>query len=281
MARTRTRSGEAGGLALFVIVCCLVVVFTAVERTHHAESELLHRIDASLQTLQGQDLALSPLHFDLEILSVPVRERSAGQIERMLSAVGDKGGIFSFVDRKFGIYAISAQAIDRRQHLANTFLEGYEPFKVDNPALPLYVIARRKRYEFDRIQYSGREDVWQSSRQAFFYPRGDCEDHAILLADWLISMGEDARVVLGEMQGEGHAWVVLFKDGKEYLLEATQKRGLSRNKPYPLAQLFTDYRPKYMFNREDFWEKTATKVSTSYAGKSWKKKSRLRFGRGA
>ena len=58
---------------------------------------------------------------------------------------------------------------------------------------PLYTLAQRKRYQLDAKQYAGRSEVWQTSRQAFFYPRGDCEDHAIALADWLIEMGEDAR----------------------------------------------------------------------------------------
>jgi len=36
-------------------------------------------------------------------------------------------------------------------------------------------------------------------------------------------MGEDARVVVSRTDKSGHAWVVLFKNGKEYLFEAPRK----------------------------------------------------------
>ena len=67
-------------------------------------------------------------------------------------------------------------------------------------------------------------EIWQNSRQAYLHTRGDCEDHAIILADWLIALGHDARVVLGNHRGGGHAWVVLFQDGREMILEATSKK---------------------------------------------------------
>ena len=87
-------------------------------------------------------------------------------------------------------------------------------------------------------------------------------------------MGEDARVVVGDMKGTGHAWVVLFRDGREYLLEATKKYGVSRNKPYPLAALYKDYHPEFMFNRDYFWVNNGTKYTTRYSDNNWEKKSR-------
>ena len=89
---------------------------------------------------------------------------------------------------------------------------------VANPVLALYTVARRKRYQYDHITYPGRSEVWQSSQQAFYSAVGDCEDHAILLADWLIGLGYDARVAVGDYDGAGHAWVVLFAEGQEFLL---------------------------------------------------------------
>ncbi len=169
----------------------------------------------------------------------------------------------------------SAMGIDRRHHFANSYLVGYAPFESQHVWVPLYTLAMRKRYEYDRIQYSGLQDVWQNSRQAFFYTRGDCEDHAIILADWLISMGVDARVVVGDHREQGHAWVVFFDNGKAYLLEATSKRRVRRMGAIPLASMMPAYHPTHMFNREKFWVNTGTRFTTRYSGPQWKLKSRF------
>jgi len=277
VARKKTPAKKTGGFRLFVIVCGLLIVLVALQRKHAEESKLQRMIDASMQALYVDDLFLTDDDLNLEILATPRAYRTSRQIEQMLRSTGDQSGLYSFYDSTKVPYTLSAQGIDSRQHLVNIFLEGYEPFRVDNLALPLYVIARRKTYQVDATQYPGQPDVWQSSRQSFFYPQGDCEDHAVLLADWLISMGEDARVTIGDWNGSGHAWVVLFKNGREYLLEATQKRGVSRNTSYPLAVLFTQYTPEYMFNREYFWTNTGSKFTTSYSGKNWQKRSRLNY----
>ena len=76
------------------------------------------------------------------------------------------------------------------------------------------------------------------------------------------------------MDGGGHAWVVLFKDNREYLLEATRKSGVSRMKAYPLAALHPDYHPRFMFNRDYFWENQGSKYTTDYSGERWVKQSR-------
>ena len=173
-----------------------------------------------------------------------------------------------------GIVNMSAPSITGDHRLVNSYLEGYYPYSVDNPMIPLFVLAQRKQYQLDADQYKGREEVWQTSREAFSFSRGDCEDHALILADWLIAMGEDARVVLGDYKGGGHAWVVLFKDGKEFLLEATRKAGVGRNRPYPLASLHSDYHPQLMFNRSEFWENKGSRYTTRYSGNSWRLQSR-------
>jgi hypothetical protein len=169
----------------------------------------------------------------------------------------------------------SAQGLDRLHHFANSYLVGFEPFETQSIWVPLYTLAIRKQYEFDRLQYSGLADVWQNSRQAFFYTRGDCEDHAIILADWLISMGLDARVVLGEYHGEGHAWVVLLVDGKEYLLEATGKKKMRSLNDFKLTKLVTGYSPMCQFNRNLFWYNEGNKLTTRYTGNHWVLKSRF------
>lgn len=273
----KSKPKKPGGIGLFVSICAVLIGLGAMRQNYAAEKKLQRMIDASMHALYVNDLLLTDDDLNLEILASPHSYRDSRQIEKMLRSTGDQSGLYSFYDRTKVPYTMSAQGIDSRQHLVNIFLEGYEPFRVDNLALPLYVISRHKTYQRDDKQYPGRPDVWQSSRQSFFYPKGDCEDHAILLADWLISMGEDARVAIGEIHGDGHAWVILFKNGGEYLLEATKKRGLSRNKAYPLAGLFPQYTPEYMFNRDYFWTNTGSKHTTSYSGASWQKRSRLNY----
>ena len=154
----------------------------------------------------------------------------------------------------------------------NSYLVGIRPFAVENPWLPLYVIAKTKTYQLDSEQYKTPE-LWQNSAQAFMLPRGDCEDHALALADWLISEGVDAKVVIGKYKQGGHAWVVASQNNKIYLLEATTKRVRKNWNHYPLASLSQHYYPELMFNRNEFWQNTGAKATKDYQGVHWKKRS--------
>ena len=224
--------------------------------------------------LEGQDLASLQENLSLH-LTYSNRFLSERSIDAMLRQFDhlDHPIVYRSNLSNHQPYTMSALGIDNRHHLANVYLEGYAPFTVENVMIPLYVLAQRKSYQLDSKHYWGKEDVWQSSRQAFYYSRGDCEDHAIILADWLITLGEDARVVVGNWGGEGHAWVILFKDGIEYLLEATRKSGLGRNRPYPLAALHPEYHPEYMFDQSGFWVNNGSVYTTNYSGKHWQKQS--------
>lgn len=170
-----------------------------------------------------------------------------------------------------------ARGIDRDYHVWQSFLQSYVPFETDNIWLPLLVLANRKQYAFDHDQYRlGTDgDIWQTSREAFFLNQGDCEDHAILLADWLIGLGEQARVAVGTMSGGGHAWVVLFRDGKEFVLEATQKHGVAGLKTYPLARTKPEYQPRFQFDRERFWVNTRSAPTVRYGDDRWELRSRF------
>lgn len=264
-------------LKAFVFWISFLFVFTSlINLKDNVQNIALQQdIDIALRDVEDADYVFSPQNQTLKI--IPTGEQlSEFDIQRMLKPLYDKSGSFGYSYDQLGTVTMSAQGVNRSHFLVNAYLEGYKPFDVDNVMMPLYVLSQRKTYMLDSTQYLGREEVWQSSRQAFLYPRGDCEDHSLALADWLIEMGEDARVVLGDVDGNGHAWVVLFKDGKEYLLEATQKRGISPNKPYPLAQLHRNYHPTFMFNRDGFWSNTGTKYTTDYAGVHWQKMSHYR-----
>ncbi len=166
----------------------------------------------------------------------------------------------------------SSMGVDRKHYIANSFLVGITPFATENPWLPLYTLANRKTYQLDSEQYQGA-DVWQNSAQAFANLRGDCEDHAIVLADWLISMGIDARVVLGRYKQGGHAWVVAFMEEEAYILEATSKREVQNWKHYPLASVASHYFPSAMFNRKSFWLKRGSAHAKDYSDSAWEEVS--------
>tara|TARA_B100001093_G_scaffold497187_1_gene543811 strand:- start:43 stop:888 length:846 start_codon:yes stop_codon:yes gene_type:complete len=197
-----------------------------------------------------------------------------GDLRTKLGQLRDAIYVVPLGNPKTGVINMAAPSLTGDHRLVNSYLEGYYPYFVDNPMIPLYVLSKRKQYQLDADQYRGREEVWQTSREAFSFSRGDCEDHALILADWLIGIGEDARVVLGDYRGGGHAWVVLFKGGKEFLLEATKKDGVGRNRAYPLASLHNEYHPQIMFNRSEFWENSGSKYTTRYSGRSWRLQSR-------
>jgi hypothetical protein len=169
----------------------------------------------------------------------------------------------------------SAFGTDNLHHFLNHYLIGYAPFQTEHLWIPHYTISMRLKYQLDAVQYWGLREVWQNSKQAFFNTRGDCEDHALVLADWLIEMGLDARVVLGIYQDKGHAWVVLLKGSEVFLLEATNKQKRKKWRHYPLAQFEQNYHPKCMFNRNYFWLNTGSIYTTDYVSEHWIKKSRF------
>lgn len=171
------------------------------------------------------------------------------------------------------VYASTAASTSKRLYFVNAYLNGYVPYQANSVWQPLQLLRTRLKYQYDMVQYQGRSDVWQTSKQSFSKLRGDCEDHAIVLADWLIGLGYDARIVLGEVQFKGqkrggHAWVVLFEENKEYILEATSKRKWNQ---LPLASSLPYYYPKYMFNRRYFWTNQGSIYTVKYSGKKWKK----------
>lgn len=170
--------------------------------------------------------------------------------------------------------AASGLGTDGKHHFVNAYLKNFVPFHTDQIWMPMYAIATRLTYQLDSKHYGGLEDVWQTSIEAFTNTRGDCEDHALLLADWLNGIGVEARVVIGTYDGGGHAWVVAFENGEEYLLEATSKRKLNKWKHYPIAALIKGYAPHYMFNKDYFWVNTGDKQTRQYSGSHWKKVSK-------
>lgn len=143
-------------------------------------------------------------------------------------------------------------------HSVNAFLVGFSPFTAKDPWEVWKAIALHTKYQSDDHTDSNLQDLWKTSVSTFDSKRGDCEDLSILVADWLISLGYDARVVLGMMKDfrgeeEAHAWVV-YKDPRDFqwrLIESTSNP--PRNKKIPLADQKTKYKPSIMFNRNYLW----------------------------
>ena len=184
---------------------------------------------------------------------------------------------FGFSDSKSRIFTYAASALNKKHYLANSFLLGFVPFETDKVWVPLATLSQRKRYLFDHKLYGPHmQDVWQNSKQAYAYSHGDCEDHSILLADWLIAMGLDAKVALGDVPSGGHAWVVLNYKGIDYVLEATNKRRINSIHDFELASRATDYWPEILFNRDSLWVNTGSKFTTRYRGNHWQLRSHFK-----
>lgn len=146
---------------------------------------------------------------------------------------------------------------------------------ISNVWMPHLFTSRAITYrtDSDNFQYP---DVWQLPAELIRHRSGDCEDFAILVVDWLLEKGFDARVVTGYMDSvnanNGHAWAVVFNPeiNDFVVIEATSKRFL---KAYPLAKLQRDLIPQTMWNRESFWENTGFPDNFDYNSPLWRKDS--------
>lgn len=188
-------------------------------------------------------------------------------------AKGDKG--YFFLDSNKLKFAATKLGLDYKHHFLNSFLVGYHPFHVSEIWMPHQVLNMRLKYQLDKEQFAGFQEIWLSSYQAFQTGRGDCEDHSIALADWLIEMGEDARVVTGTHNGGGHAWVVVIRESGSFLLEATSKRRQRLWSSYPLTSLARGYAPTAMFNRDYYWTNNDPSKPTDYTGPHWTKAGKV------
>lgn len=196
-----------------------------------------------------------------------------GQLAQAMAQLDevDRAQTYSWQTPGRKIFAFSAQSTGQRYYFASGYLTGWQPFAVNQLWKPWYAVAHRMRYAFDHELFFGRPDVWQTAYQSWLHQLGDCEDHSLLLADWLINLGEDARVVLGDYRGEGHAWVVVIRDDHTYLLEATQKFGGRALREYPLASTLRGYHPRAMFNRDILWVNEGSSLTTQYSDERWRK----------
>jgi predicted transglutaminase-like cysteine proteinase len=210
---------------------------------------------------------------EMQLLSLPV-ERSAripAWLDRPANTSRGKGSGSQSLDQKPVAYF--AYGRDLKAYYANGFFKHFIPFNVDSKWSAMHHVSRHMRYMRDEQQFKGFTEIWLSSEEAYLGGRGDCEDHAILLADWLCGMGYDARVVFGTYKNEGHAWVVVFEAGNTYLLEATDKQP---KRSFPLAATLPNYHPKGMFNDRFIWYNYGSPLTTAYTGAQWVRTARFR-----
>lgn len=164
------------------------------------------------------------------------------------------------------------EAPDGSLHRPPWFLRGYSPPDTEewierDPFQALlqiwFLVGTRVRYERDSKMYRGRDDVWQLASTTWDMRSGDCEDKSILLADWLSARRHEVRVVLGEAEGEGHAWVLLTEHGQDYILEATREK-VNRRVPPLASVLGAGYLPRQQFDRRTVWTRRKATPTTDY-----------------
>lgn len=161
-------------------------------------------------------------------------------------------------------YDLLCQDLSGAYRHVNQFLEGYAPpshFADDvEPLARMRAIWRTVvehcRYAEDVIGLRGERDQWQTPSETHAFAAGDCEDTSLLLADWLIAEGFDARVALGHLleddggEGGGHAWVAVRLDGETYLLETTDTAAPGEGELPTVARAGHRYDARMLFDRE-------------------------------
>jgi len=81
------------------------------------------------------------------------------------------------------------------------------------------------RYVSDQEQF-GKKDYWQAPEEFERTKRGDCDCFALWTWREILTLGFDARFVVGRAgrYGQGHAWVQFSKNGKDFIVEPTMAR---------------------------------------------------------
>lgn len=176
-------------------------------------------------------------------------------------------------------YGVLAPNADGQFRYVNEYLTGYQPParypSEGNRLHELYTIwnavVASCLYTKDSTAANPARDAWQTPLETMRRGRGDCEDSALLLADWLISRGFDVRVALGRFGDMGqHAWCVARVDGIEYLLESTEGHPDPEKPPYA-TDLGSRYVPETIFDRDAIYVRSHPKER--FDGVYWSTKS--------
>ena len=174
--------------------------------------------------------------------------------------------------RLYDAFAPDDQGRFRR---VNEYLQGYEPpanYAAESNRLhELYTIWSAVvggcQYSKDTNDRYPTRDAWQLPLQTITRGKGDCEDSALLLADWLMSRGFEVRVALGRYGDMGqHAWCVAKVDGIDYLLESTEGSP-NPDKPAYAADVGSRYVPDLLFDRTHLYVRA--KPRERFDGSYW------------
>jgi hypothetical protein len=180
-------------------------------------------------------------------------------------------------------YGVLAPDANGQFRYVNEYLTGFQPpahYAADSSRLhELYTIwnavVDHCTYTKDSTPVNPTRDAWQTGLETLTRGKGDCEDSAVLLADWLISRGFDARVALGRFGDMGqHAWCVVRLDGIEYLLESTEGHR-NMEKPAYATELGARYVPDTMFDRDAIYVRSRPR--DRFDGIYWSAKSWIRI----
>ncbi len=140
---------------------------------------------------------------------------------------------------------------DTKLHFIQSYFLGIKPEGLKTMQDASRFVRDRVQYVTDKAQF-GRKDIWLTSVETLRRGKGDCEDHAVLLADILISLGYDARIAVGQWDNGRHAWVLIPDEtGRLQLIEATEKEDKMITED-PIDWRLR-YIPERMFNNRYTW----------------------------
>ena len=158
--------------------------------------------------------------------------------------------MFNFLCKLFGNGLdwqglVSMRTFTKNQTDYRDFLDETQTI-IDNPKTALEFVRKQMTYK------SEPKDTWITAQRSLLKKEGDCEEHAFVLASVLINAKKDARVCIGYLRGQGHAWVLYFdKKNRPYVLDAAVKEPMWR------AELVQGYEPILSFDRSMFYTHAA------------------------
>ncbi len=161
---------------------------------------------------------------------------------------------------------IVISASNKQLYFSNGLFLSYAPFipsNIFNIASHLSKHYTHSRKRFHKLRFM------QTSKQAYISRNVNNEENALVMTDWLIKLGYDARVVIGTLKNKPHAWVMMKNMQDFFILDATLK---GKRKHYPLAATLPNYHPKYMYNHQYTWENQGSSFTTRYDSDNWVKK---------
>lgn len=118
----------------------------------------------------------------------------------------------------------------------STYLEGPSSVTVDSVEALCDWLRGCEAVE-DHVLFQ-RNDVWQHPCSFEKLRRGDCEDHALWAWRHLGRLEVPAHFTVGLWGTVAHAWVGFVRDGTEFLMETTCKRGPMIQPRAPLEKTY-------------------------------------------